>query len=848
LGDVLTSAAPVSWTVTGLVDVQFTGTMTNLVQAGTSTFEPVMGNNSAEATTLVAPPPPILLINGVLYDGYQLDDYDEAMQIVNVGPAPANLQAWKLGKNGSPSSAVFPAYTLAVNQRVWASKDAGKFHDSFGFWPDFAMQGTLSNSTALALTGAWVVLSNTGDEVQLKDPLGAVADRLAYGSVTPSGGWSGPTVTPYSVGRSEGQILARVPDEATGLPIPDTDTAADWIQSTASYTTGRRVMYPGWDMTFPVTEMARLFWPLAATTTPATVTLGVAPDHAFEVTRDAIRSAQHSIEIEAYELTNYGLITEVVQHARAGVSVTLLLEGGPVGGLSDQERWACQEIEWAGGQCWFMFTRDAERIHSRYDYIHAKTIILDRQRLIVSTQNLSGGGMPDDDKTDGTYGSRGYVLHIESPELAARAGLIYDRDRNTAHADITRWSPTHPDGFGLPPSGYVPVTTSGGTTTTVLFPAPAVFTDATQFELFTAPEAALRQSDALLGLLARAGAGDEVTVEQLYEYPNWGDAPNVRLDAYIRAARRGATVRILLNSGSFDVYADIDKNITTTDQINALARAQGLDLQARVGNPTRYGIHSKLVLVKLNGAGLAYSHVGSINGSEASSKVNRELAVQVESKNLYAALARVLAADWNLSAPIFMPLVMRNYKAPDHLLISEVLYDPSGNPDTGREWIEVYNPMGAAIDISGWSLGDAVNDGEYGAGRYLFPPNTLLPPGGVLVIAQQAADVAFKPGFEFLIDPNRDDPTVPNMLPAGGWVGFGLALGNTGDHVILRDATGQIVDVIVWGDSSYPGALPHPGVLASDHSLERRPAPHDTDDCAADFFDRTPPTPGTVPQ
>jgi hypothetical protein len=86
------------------------------------------------------------------------------------------------------------------------------------------------------------------------------------------------------------------------------------------------------------------------------------------------------------------------------------------------------------------------------------------------------------------------------------------------------------------------------------------------------------------------------------------------------------------------------------------------------------------------------------------------------------------------------------------------------------------------------------------------------------------------------------------MLPAGNWPGFGLALSNTGDHIILRNAAGQPVDVVVWGDSSYPGTLPHPGVVASDHSLERRPAYQDTDNCGADFFDRTPPMPGSVSQ
>jgi len=638
-----------------------------------------------------------------------------------------------------------------------------------------------------------------------------------------------------------GQILARVPDERTGLPITDTDTAADWIQYTGNYTTGRRVMYPGWDM-------EPFFWPFT-TTAPATVTLGVAPDNAFDVVRDAIRSAQRSIEIEAYELKSYGVITEIVQQARAGISVTILLEGGPVGGIDEQELWACYEIEAAGGQCWFMHNNSGSRVYDRYDLIHAKLIILDRQRLIVSTQNMSGGGMPDDDKSDGTYGSRGYVLYIESPELAEHAGLIFDRDCDpTNHADIARWGTF---GFVMPITGVVPITTSGGVSSTVRFPSPRVFTDATRFELFTAPEAALRQSDALLGLLSQAQSGDEVYVEQMYEYPDWGDpviAPNLRLQAYIDAARRGAKVRILLNGGTFEQdYIDLSRNVTTTAYINALARSEGLDLQARMGDPTRYGIHSKIVLVRLNSqGGAAFSHVGSINGSEISSKVNREVAVQIESQGLYAEMLHVFGADWNLAGPIFLPLIMKNHRVADYVLISEVLYDPSGS-DTGREWVELYNPTGQVVDLSGWSLGDALADGEYGSGRYLFPAGTVISPGSVLVIAQQAVSVTYRPDLEFVVDPSLDDSDVPNMLPAGAWSGFGLALGNSGDKVILRGSAGELVDAVVWGTGSVPGVVPHPGVSGSDHSLERYPVNRDTDDCITDFRDRYPSTPGSVP-
>lgn len=796
---------------------------------------PINGTPGQPNSARLNSAPKHVLVSAVHDYGYDGTN-DEAVQLTNAGTQTVSLLNWRLTE-GNLGGVRLPAINLAPGQRAWAAKHATSFYTSFGGLPDMAV---FTAGTVLPLGGtSWAGLANSGGDVKLFDASGVLQDRLLYGSAPISGaGWIGDAVQPYTHTNSfahTGQIFYRKMDEATGLP-GDTDTAADWIQDLSDPVTGRRVMYPGWDMDL-------LFHPFTSTT-PATITLGVAPDNAFEVVRDAIRSAQRSIEIEAYELKSYGVVTEIVQKARIGVGVRVLLEGER---LQDQSRWACREIEAAGGRCWFMHNDPHLDIHDRYSLVHAKFIVIDRERLIVSTQNLSGGGMPDDDKSDGTYGSRGYLLYVESQELAGRAGQIFDRDADPPrHDDIARWGAL---GFVMPITPVVPVTTSGGATMTVLFPAPQVFTDATYLELFTAPEAALRQSDALLGLLARAGAGDVVYVEQMYEYPNWGDdltAPNLRLKAYMDAARRGARVRILLNSGAFDQgYVELSKNITTTAYVNGIARQEGLDLQARMGDPTRYGIHSKIVLVKLNGAGLAFSHVGSINGSEQSSKINREIALQVESQNLYAELARVFQADWNLSGPLYLPVVVRNYRTVNHVVISEVLYDPSGS-DAGKEWIELHNPTGSAIDISGWSLGDTIGE-EYASGRYLFPNGAILQPGGVIVIAQQAVSVTFEPDFEFVTDPTRQDPTVPDMIPAGAWDGFGLALGNDGDEVILLDAAGQPVDALVWGDGAYPGTLPHPGVSWGDHSLERFPANRDTDDCAADFLDRYPPTPGAVP-
>jgi hypothetical protein len=502
-----------------------------------------------------------------------------------------------------------------------------------------------------------------------------------------------------------------------------------------------------------------------------------------------------------------------------------------------------------------MVSDDQADVYARYRFMHAKYVLIDRQRVLITSQNLTDRGLPDDDRSNGTSGSRGVLLVTDAPAIVARVAQLFDRDLDpTHHADLLPWSPTGFE-YGPPPPTYTPtLTVTDFTTYTVVFSTPLTLQGPFEFELFTAPEAALRQSDALLGLLARAGAGDQVYVEALDERAHWGqdpiNDPNPRMEAYLAAARRGARVRILLNSGQFDApYYDASPNLAAVAYANAVARNEGLDLRATTGDPTQFGVHNKMILVWLAGSG-GYVHLGSLNGSETSSKANRELALQVRSDPLYHYLEAVFDWDWNISNPLYLPFILRDWSPPappvGYPVISEVLYDPPGVQE-GDEWVELYNPTDHSIDLAGWYLGDVGPGGEFGSGLYTFPVGAVLPPDGVILIARQAVDVVgLTPDFEFLIDPLRDDPDVENMEHAGAWDGFGFALGNAGDEVILLDAHAAPVDALVYGTGSYPGVLPHPGISASGHSLERRPAIYDTDDCSHDFFDRNPPAPGSV--
>ena len=275
----------------------------------------------------------------------------------------------------------------------------------------------------------------------------------------------------------------------------------------------------------------------------------------------------------------------------------------------------------------------------------------------------------------------------------------------------------------------------------------------------------------MLGLLAQAGQGDHIYVEHLDERAHWGQDPiqdlSPRMDAYFAAARRGATVRILLNGGRFDAdYMQNSESLITSAYANRVARDESLDLRAAVGDPTQYGIHNKMVLVWLDGIG-GYAHVGSLNGTETASKTNRELAVQIHSDQVFLYLKRVFDWDWYVSNPLYMPLVTRAWSPPpppvDYAVISEVLYDPPG-VDEGSEWVEIYNPTNQPLDISAWYLGDVGPAGEFGSGLYTFPSGAVLPANGVILVARQAADViGFIPDYEFIVAPLRNDPSVPDF-------------------------------------------------------------------------------------
>ncbi|MCS7222754.1 MAG: phospholipase D-like domain-containing protein [Anaerolineae bacterium] len=593
---------------------------------------------------LIQIPGPQVRISAVYYDGYATGDADEAIQLWNVGVQTISLAGWKLG-DGSRTTQL-PAIALPPGAFAWCAREAVAFRFAFGHAPDCEW-GDNTDPTVPNAQGGSLRLSNQGARITLYTPEGGLMDVISYANASAGPGWDGPPVRPYTAGGlgMEGQILYRKLD-ARAQPLPDTDRAADWATDPADPIAGRRVRYPGWDL--------EAFWPAYVVTETARLTVTIAPDNMFETILAHIQAARESIALEGYVLESVPLGLALAERAQAGVTVRILLEGAPSGGIRDVQRWITQHIVAAGGQVYYM-VNDRNQARDRYRFQHAKLMILDSRIAYIGSENFSEESMPSDDKRNGTQGRRGVGLLTDAPGVVARARALIAADLDPSnHADIFAWDATDPV-YGPPPDGYIPPALQDGIHYQVQFATPLTLYGTFAFEVVQSPETSLRIDAGLLPLITRAGAGDTVLVEQLYEHPHWGpinstpaDDPNPRLEAYLAAARRGARVRVLL-----DRYLDDPRsrrsNEATIAYLNEIARQEGLDLEARRGNPTYLGLHNKMVLVEADGRG--WAHVGSLNGSEVSAKVNRELALQVQSDEVYRYLAEMFWRDWEKSRP-----------------------------------------------------------------------------------------------------------------------------------------------------------------------------------------------------
>ncbi len=151
-------------------------------------------------------------------------------------------------------------------------------------------------------------------------------------------------------------------------------------------------------------------------------------------------------------------------------------------------------------------------------------------------------------------------------------------------------------------------------------------------------------------------------------------------------------------------------------------------------------------------------------------------------------------------------------------VLSEVYYDPPGS-DTGREWVELFNGTAEAIDLSGYSLGNAGTN--YSTSTVQL--SGTLEPGQCFVVGgpisdEASANAVYAQAFDF-------EPDFQNSGNAADGVALFAVPANQVNNLTVP------MDAVLYGPSNDNGLMdetgeagePDVGDVSSGSSLERGP-------------------------
>jgi len=510
-------------------------------------------------------------------------EQDEYVAITNPCTRSIKLEGWSI--TDKEGKIIFPSFRIAPGDTLYVTRNASAFVEQrSSVTPEFEYDADSNPEVAnMQQAGKAFALSNRGDELILQDVRGKVVDAVIYGDSSYKGvGWHG---KPMKKPR-EGMILKR---KGNG----DSDTADDWVILffDACYHAPEA---------FSISGMATAF---------------VSPDCSFAILQHEIANASSSLFINVYEFTNPELMELVLDALNRGVKVQLLLDGAPVGGISDDELCIGARIKERCGEVRF----------SDDPYInHAKYAIIDGKKTILMSENWKRTGVP----LDNSFGNRGWGIVIRDEAIANyfkavfaddfRRGTVYSTE--TGSCSITR---------KVLQGSYVPV-----------FVPLAVNSKSTVVPVL-APDSALCD-ETILGMINNAQ--ERVYVQQFAARRVWGEDVSPFIAAIIEAARRGCEVKVLLDSKYLEGANNNDELVSWLNEKSTVAN---LSLEARLADLKSLG------LVKVHNKGLIVDNdkvlISSLNWN-ANSGYNREAGVIVENAEIAGYYEQVFLYDWNASA------------------------------------------------------------------------------------------------------------------------------------------------------------------------------------------------------
>jgi phosphatidylserine/phosphatidylglycerophosphate/cardiolipin synthase-like enzyme len=355
------------------------------------------------------------------------------------------------------------------------------------------------------------------------------------------------------------------------------------------------------------------------------VTTFVSPDCSNEVFVDTINRASDSVYVNMYEFSSPSLGGSLVEAKSRGVDVRVLIEGGPVGGISSFEQSLIWTVNRSGIPVVSMVSSGTD--HAPYRYDHAKYMIIDNDSLLLTSENFKNSGLPP----AGMSGNRGWGVHIRDPGLAGYFTDVFTEDSGSR--SVVPYAGTAGDAEPAPyekhSAEFYPAQFEGATVTPVI-----------------APDTSYQIVDLL------DHARTSIEIEQAYIKNDTPFTLNSYLSSAINASRRGVHVRVLLDSYWFNVEGP-DDNDEMAALINRIGSSEHIPLEAKCidlsVSPVEK-IHNKGVIVDDERV-----LVSSINWNYNSANFNREAGVIIDHPGVARYFRDVFEGDWNPAANLAKP-------------------------------------------------------------------------------------------------------------------------------------------------------------------------------------------------
>ncbi|MCK5039195.1 MAG: lamin tail domain-containing protein, partial [Thermoplasmata archaeon] len=560
-------------------------------------------------------------IDGILITGLCPDVKGGGEFIEITNPTAKAIDLAHCAITDGEGMAIFPSgTTIAPGESLAIADNGTRYHELTMEFPNLSYTGD-SISGNMEIPGTRPMLANDGDEVFIIDAGLNKVDTLAYGdSIYLGEGWTGRPIMELDAY----QIIRRVCLDGIYL---DTDSVDDWNE-------------------LKPLRMGQSNHTIQTIESSGNVGAFVSPDCSMEALLAEIEGASHSISLNVYEFTNRYLANALNDAMIRGVEVKILVDGSPVGGMSDAEVEALSFLANSGAEVHLMNPKDP-KVESRYNFNHAKYLIIDDITSIIMTENWKMSGVP----IEGTVGNRGWGVIIHDSEIAGYYSNLFSGDWNPAWEDVTIFEPLNvmdlPVWYGVDQT-IVPIF------------EPTLSLTPSRITPVVYPDMSLGSDDPVLGMLD--GAKSSILVEEFYIDLHWGARGidgewtqiNPYLQAVVDAARRGCSVRILLDSTDYNIkFDDYNDNDNTVAYINSLADEEGLDMEAKLG---RSGSH---IFTKIHAKGLVVDGsktlVSSINWNENSCTRNREVGVIVENQDIASYFTEVFNHDWQDFVQVSIP-------------------------------------------------------------------------------------------------------------------------------------------------------------------------------------------------